>query len=359
MGIERSELSALTGLANDKIAAAPRGDLVQSPPATEARLPYTRVHRLLKILTLIQARSDCNAARLARECGVTERTIYRDIDNLLAAGVAIEFDHAAGGYRVSGEFFLPPVQLTPDEAMALSALCEHIAQREQIPFLKPAWKALSKIEAQLPAPIRDELSSLRESVTIQTAKSADADGHQDVYDRVSEAIRKRVALECEYESASGSTDGERFHFEPYALFFCVRAWYAVGRHNGRDDIRSLKLSRFCAMTLTDRAYSPPDDFSIETHLGNAWRMIRGETDHDVEIWFDAQFAPTVSDTRWRPDQRFEEHEDGSATFRCTVSGLDEVVWWVLSMGPHCVVKSPEELRQRVHELASQTAGLYG
>ncbi len=321
-------------------------------------MSYTRVHRLLKLLTLIQSRADHNAASLANVCGVAERTIYRDIEQLVAAGITIDFDHAAGGYRIAGEFFLPPVQLTAEESLALSVLCEEIAGNEQITFLKPAWKAISKIEAQLPQSIRDDLAEIRGAVTIHTAKSAEPDGYKDVYDRVSEAIRRRVALECEYESASGSTDGERFHFEPYALFFCVRAWYAVGRHGGRNDIRSLKLNRFSALSLTEQSYELPEGFTIESHLGNAWRMLRGDTDHDVEIWFDPSFAATVSDTRWRPDQSFEEHEDGSVTFRCTVAGLDEIVWWVLSMGPHCVVKRPAELRSRVQELSVQTAGLY-
>ena len=322
-------------------------------------MQYTRVHRLLKLLTLIQSRADHNAASLARECSVTERTIYRDIEQLIAAGITIDFDHGVNGYRIAGEFFLPPVQLTPDEALALAALCEEIAEKEQITFLKPAWRALSKIEAQLPGDIRNDLAEIRDSITIHTAQSAEPDGYKDVYDRVGEAIRERVALECEYESASGSTDGERFHFEPYALFFSVRAWYAVGRHDGRDDIRSLKLSRFSAMTKTDKTYRIPDDFSIDSHLGNAWRMIRGDVDHEVEIWFDPSFAATVSDTRWRPDQSFEEHGDGSVTFRCTVSGLDEIVWWVLSMGPHCHVKKPEELRERVRQLIGEMAALYG
>lgn len=324
----------------------------------EVFMQYTRVHRLLKILTLIQSRSTHNAASLARDCDVTERTIYRDIEQLVAAGITIDFDHGVNGYRIAGEFFLPPVQLTPDEALALSALCEDIAGKEQITFLKPAWRALSKIEAQLPKELREDLAEIRNTVTIHTAKSAEPDGYKDVYDRVGDAIRNRVALECEYESASGSTDGERFHFEPYALFFSVRAWYAVGRHDGRDDIRSLKLNRFSALKMTDKAYVIPESFSIESHLGNAWRMIRGDVDHEVEIWFDPSFAATVSDTRWRPDQSFEEHEDGSVTFRCIVSGLDEIVWWVLSMGPHCEVKKPAKLRTRVQELARQTAKLY-
>ena len=50
--------------------------------------------------------------------------------------------------------------------------------------------------------------------------------------------------------------------------------------------------------------------------------------------------------------------DRSLIFRCTVDGLDEIVWWVLSMGPHCTVRKPVELRDLVAEMASRTANLY-
>ena len=152
-------------------------------------------------------------------------------------------------------------------------------------------------------------------------------------------------------------DGE-FEFEPYALYFAVRAWYAVGLHNERDGIRTLKLNRFTMVSPTERAFQIPDGFSLDGLLGNAWRMIRGEPDYEVELRFDPQFAETIADTLWHKTQRLEEHEDGSLTFRCTVAGLNEIVWWVLSMGPHCRVIAPEELREQVKNAVLTTADLY-
>ena len=52
------------------------------------------------------------------------------------------------------------------------------------------------------------------------------------------------------------------------------------------------------------------------------------------------------------------HEDGSIAFRCTVDGLDEIVWWVLSMGPHCRVVKPAELAEWVVTLAGQVVAGY-
>ena len=68
--------------------------------------------------------------------------------------------------------------------------------------------------------------------------------------------------------------------------------------------------------------------------------------------------PAPADTRWHATQEIEEHEDGSVSFRCTVSGLDEIVWWVLSFGPSCTVVAPKKLADRVRDLAVRTADRY-
>ena len=102
----------------------------------------------------------------------------------------------------------------------------------------------------------------------------------------------------------------------------------------------------------------PKSFSLEKHLGNAWRMIRGDKSHEVELWFDPHFADTVSDTHWHRTQEIDWNEDGSITFTCKVDGLDEIVWWVLSMGPHCVVKKPKELAEHVKQLGLAIAENY-
>lgn len=83
---------------------------------------YTRVQRLLRLIAAIQSKHGLDAAELARLCEVHERTIYRDIDTLNASGVPCSFDAEFRGYRVASGFFMPPVELTFEEAMAIIAL---------------------------------------------------------------------------------------------------------------------------------------------------------------------------------------------------------------------------------------------
>lgn len=321
---------------------------------------YSRIHRLLRILTLIQSEPGWTAPRLAQVCGTSVRTIYRDMRMLDAAGIPYYHDVERPGYRVRRDFFMPPVQLTLDESLALIALAEHIGGREQIPLTRAAARAVSKVRGLLPPAMREQLEKIDRHVAIQLAKAGPHDGIRDVYQAVQAAITRRRALHCRYEPAGGDNRGgdSPFRFEPYTLFFSQRAWYAVGRHDGRGEVRCLKLNRFTQIEPTRDNYDIPDDFRLDDHLGMAWRMIRGEKRYDVELWFDAEFAETIADTQWHASQQITWQTDGSILFRCEVDGLEEIVWWVLSMGPHCRVHKPAKLSGRVADLAGGVVELY-
>ena len=320
-------------------------------------IKYTRVHRLLEIISLVQSQRGWNAKTLSERCDTTERNIYRDINQIKEAGIPIAHDKDKG-YQISGTFFMPPVRLTFEEALAISALCEAMADKGAIPFVRPASMAMNKILAQLPFDVREELTERLRTMELRTTATMDEEGYEDVYDKVQLALLNHTILKCKYESTSTPENGESFMFHPYALFFGTRAWYIVGFHEKRDAIRTLKLSRFLAIEPTKETYEIPSSFNLDNHLGNAWNMIPGSTDYEVELVFETPFSQTVSDTRWHSTQEITWHDDDSCTFTCTVSGLDEIVWWVLSMGPHCKVVKPTELADRVATLARQTAENY-
>lgn len=324
-------------------------------------LDYSRIHRLLKIVTLIQGRAGRTAEQLADECGVHVRTIFRDLKMLEGAGIPYFHDVESGGYRLRPEFFMRPVELTLDEALAITCLCEQVGRREQIPMLQSTARAVAKVRAGLPVSIRRELASLDQQIELRLAKAGPFDGFADVYEIVRQAIAERRVLRCEYESVEASRSGRNngpFEFRPYSLNFNERAWYVFGHHDRHKQVRCLKLNRFSTIELTDVRYRLPAEFRLDGHLGLAWRMIRGDRRYHVELWFDNRFAETIADTHWHSTQEVEWHADNSITFRCTVDGLDEIVWWVLSMGPHCVVRKPKALAERVRRLVEGVVANY-
>ena len=328
---------------------------------------YKRIHRLLKIFTLIQGDQGWTVERLAEEFETSQRTIFRDIDVLRKIGMPVFHDPERKCYQIGRDFYMPPVELTFEESLALISLGRYIHDQEQIPFSSPALKALAKIRGQLPLPVRRELDLVEDHLDVKLAASATQEGFRDCYTLVQKSIATKTCLRCRYESVRDAGNGNSddtlngqtfFRLKPYALFFNQRAWYVVGSYGPSGDVRTFKLNRFSAMESTDVHYEIPKGFSLEKYLGNAWRMIRGTKRYDVELVFDPQFAETISDTSWHRTQEFEHLPDGSLRFMCSVDGLDEIVWWVLSMGAHCRVVKPKELIDRVRDESARMMGLY-
>jgi len=320
---------------------------------------YTRIHRLFRLITQIQGSPNLNARRLAELCDMTERTIYRDLKMLEGAGVPISFDKDSGGYSIRRDFFLRPVDLTLEEAMAVLMLADQVGTREQIPHVAEAGRAAEKLLAVLPRQIGEMINEMMPRVTVSLAQASN-EPTSDVYGAMRSAIFHRRGLECEYESSSRKSSGDAgiFRYDPYALYFGQRAWYVVGFHHGRDEIRTLKLSRFTRCKSIDKPYFIPDDFSLEQHFGLAWRMMPSGTIHNIKLHFDAAFAETVADTHWHDTQEIQWLEDGSIDMSFKVDGLEEIVWWIMSYGPHCRVVEPPELAQRICELQKSAADLY-
>src|SRR5215467_4102039 len=77
--------------------------------------------RLLRLLSLLQARRDWTGAELASRLGVTTRTVRHDIDRVRALGYPVEArPGVAGGYRMGAGGSLPPLLLDDEEAVAVA-----------------------------------------------------------------------------------------------------------------------------------------------------------------------------------------------------------------------------------------------
>ena len=78
-----------------------------------------RADRLFQIIQLLRRRRTAATAQgIAERLGVSERTIYRDIRDLVLAGTPIDGE-AGVGYRLRPEYDLPPLMFDRDEIQAL------------------------------------------------------------------------------------------------------------------------------------------------------------------------------------------------------------------------------------------------
>jgi predicted DNA-binding transcriptional regulator YafY len=196
-----------------------------------------RADRLFQIIQRLRGRRRAvTAAALAEDLGVSERTVYRDIRDLVASGTPIEGE-AGVGYALKREYDLPPLMFDADELEAL-ALGARIASSFGDDALgRAAESALSKIQAILPPHLRERLlgSALYAPATGATRSSA----YALAVARAALAERRRLFIRYYRQ------DGEETErtVRPLAAFFWGKAWTLATWCELRRDFRTFRLDR--------------------------------------------------------------------------------------------------------------------
>jgi predicted DNA-binding transcriptional regulator YafY len=247
---------------------------------------------------------------------------------------------------------------TPEEALSLVVLCHELGNSGGLPFLGPARSAAVKLESSLPTRLREQLRDVVSTIRIQTPPTNPLQGRKPIYEQLLEAIVDRRNVRICYDSLQ-----ERkklvTRLSPYQVFFSRRSWYVVGRSSLHRAKRTFHLGRILDIKTLDDQFQIPRGFSIERYLGNAWHMIPEKgRDSDVVVRFSQFVAQNVAEVNWHKTQRLAWRDDGTLDFHVTVSGLNEISWWILGYGDQAEAIEPPELRRLVAERARRMAAMY-
>src|SRR6201987_5711515 len=118
--------------------------------------------RLLKLLSLLQARRDWSGADLAERLDVTERTVRRGIGRLRDLGYPVHATRGTdGGYRLGAGAAMPPLLLDDDEAVAVAVGLRTAASGTVTGIEESSLRALMKLEQVLPSRLQRGVSSLQ------------------------------------------------------------------------------------------------------------------------------------------------------------------------------------------------------
>ncbi len=317
-----------------------------------------RIHRLLQLIGLLQVGRGYNAESLALECGVSRRTIFRDLDVLRQSGIPLAFDQRQQYYCIPGSCLLPPTNFTPEEALSLVVLCHELGNGGGLPFLGPARSAAVKLESSLPARLREQLRDVVSTIRIQPPPINPLEGRKPIYEQLLEAIVNRRNVRIRYDSLQ-ERKKIATRLSPYRMFFSRRSWYVVGRSSLHRAKRTFHLGRILEIQTLDDHFQIPRGFSIERYLGNAWHMIPEKgRDSDVVVRFSKLVAQNVAEVNWHKTQRLAWRDDGTLDFHVTVSGLNEISWWILGYGDQAEAIEPPQLRGLIAERARRMAAMY-
>lgn len=306
-------------------------------------MKLTRTQRLIRIVQKLQAGRRCGINTLAEEMAVSRRTIFRDLSVLSESGIGCTYDPDSGNYRIDRSYYLRPVNMTLEEALAIMLLTRSIANERIMPSAAAAISAGLKIESIMPAEIRKSCGALLDGVDVAWPASSDVDAVSDVLFRCQRATADKQKIRIAYDSYYDKAEIETV-LHPHQVIFKSRGWYVIGYSEKHREVRMFKLDRVVSLTLMEDRFKPDLAFNVKDYFGNAWNVIRGDQRYHVEVHFSSQVAGNVEEVTWHSTQRTRRRSDGSLVFEVDVDGIEEISWWIMGYGDQAIVQEPDILR---------------
>lgn len=208
-----------------------------------------RADRLFQVIQLLRRRPVVTAAVIARELEVSERTVYRDIRDLVISGVPIDGE-AGVGYTLRRGFDLPPLMFTAPEIEAMVLGVRVVTSWGDASLARAAGDALARVEAALPDWLKAKMAAtplyapgFHVPQQVMTALST-----------IRAAIDERQKIRLDYTDANGaSTDRV---VRPLGLFFWGSGWSMAGWCELRTGFRNFRLDRMATIDVLDERYTP-------------------------------------------------------------------------------------------------------
>jgi predicted DNA-binding transcriptional regulator YafY len=199
----------------------------------------TRTERLHAITEEIRRRSpgSVRAADLARQLGVSRRTIERDLGALRDGGLPLLSDVGrGGGHRLHRSAVLPPLNLTSTETAAILVA---LTLTDGMPYTHAAWAAAAKLRRLLPVETAVLTDGLCDRIRV------DRPSPPTIAPRTMHVLEDAVAggtvVRFTYRDRNDAVT--RRDVEPTGFYGSADGWYLAGWCCLRDDRRLFRLDR--------------------------------------------------------------------------------------------------------------------
>lgn len=307
-----------------------------------------RASRLLSILLMLQTRGRLTAESLAETFEVSVRTVYRDIEQLSAAGVPVYADRGpGGGFQLLDGFRTKLTGLTENEAETLF-LAGLPGPATQLGLADQLLSAQLKLSAALPERSRASAQRMAQRFHLDPVGWFRSSDQARLLPTLAHAVWTETVIEIGYRRAQ-STVTRRIH--PLGLVLKAGTWYVVAERS--EERRTYRVSNIEALTPTGERFTRPKDFDLvqfwtessrafEVGIYREQAVLRASPRALMRLErLGATVADAARDTAEAPDS------DGWVQITIPIESLDQAAIDLLMLGTEAEVLKPRELRRRI------------
>jgi predicted DNA-binding transcriptional regulator YafY len=308
--------------------------------------------RLLKLLSLLQARRDWTGADLAAGLEVSERTVRRDVERLRDLGYPVHATRGTdGGYRLGAGAAMPPLLLDDDEAVAVAVGLRTAARSPVVGIEETSVRALAKLEQVLPPRLRHRVGAVA-NYTVPIPPDSPAPAvDATVLTTLAGACRDHERLRFDYRSPDGTSAVRSV--EPHRLVTWGRKWYLVAWDTDRGDWRTFRVDRVEPRTPTGPRFAPrelPEDGDVAAYVARGvssagFRFQARVTVHAAAAVVAARINPAVGVV--------EAIDDHSCTLATGADSVETVAVYLGLLDVDFEVTEPPELVAQLRVLSDR------
>ena len=213
--------------------------------------------RLFRIIQHLRRRSrPVTADELAELLGVSRRTIYRDISELLDNAVPIRGE-AGIGYVLSAGYDLPPLMFEDDEVEALVFGARLVRSWADPELAQAASQLLEKVEAVLPERLRQRL----DTATLYSFSARSSPALRETLGDLRRAIRSQNFVRFSYTDRQDRRSARTVR--PLGLFYWGVKWTLASWCELRDDFRNFRVDRLRDLEVQSSRFEHQPGQSLE------------------------------------------------------------------------------------------------
>lgn len=314
----------------------------------------SKCSNVLMMLMLMRSRKKMKIEELADKLGVSKRMVREYKKEIEELGIWIGSTRGRyGGYFIERDNNIYNLGVDEEDYSVLK-MVEGYLKQEDSTLSKDYEMILDKIKSTFNYDLND---NKLETYIMPARPNVDESLEREKYVDIREAVLESKKVRINYFSLSSGLK-ERV-LQSYGLYTYQGFWYLVAYCELSKAIRDFKLVRVRKWEVLDDTFEKPNHFSLRDYFSGCIGLIKDEDRYEVMLKIDFPTSIKVSERNWVENQIITFNDDNSIIFEAVMTGMDDIVHWVLSLGSAVEVLEPVELRERVREAAQKVWECYG
>ncbi|MGC9992059.1 MAG: YafY family protein [Candidatus Cybelea sp.] len=312
-----------------------------------------KADRLVALLLLLQSRRQCSARVLADHLEVSERTIYRDVDALGAAGVPVYAERGATGGIVLSEGYRRALTFfSEDEVRALFA--SGASPLADLGLERGLTRALEKLRGGLAAVHQRAADKSRSRIHLDQRRWNQPEPPLELLTTLRRAVWDDRCLRIRYEDRNRKPSTRSV--EPLGLVCKAGVWYLIARSDG--ELRSFRIDRVRSAQEVAEHFQRPEDFDLERYWADSSaRFAEASRSADCIVTFCMPNDALERVTYYWPAEVLSQ-DAGEARVRVTFPGSEVALFQALAWADVATLVEPVALRDEIVARARRAVERY-